>query len=330
MDHAIPTVNPYPPHPLSSYFGTYAQNTHNMHETSSWILTLNRLHSQKGYLDDLLAKTATTLNALRERQTRSERALSMNPKPRAKRKKIQQDRWRTCRTIQTCENEERVILDCLQVCNNNISTLEAIVNRGDLSSTTVECNPRDSVVDVDTTSFDWNGWTDEAPISPFVKDRVRLYSIDEVPPKTLLGMTGPEQPSRRSTRCPPPLSPRSQPGPTARLPEVPPDTAHSQSNLSPEAAVFEPSAVHNRPTNNEPSVELDKLSISGLLASKRMLLLQKRRFSDIDTDHGHHRLPGECPAGDQLRPWQNWAAPIPEQQSGETVRRQPMKRTHSV
>ncbi|KAF2690519.1 hypothetical protein K458DRAFT_288892 [Lentithecium fluviatile CBS 122367] len=299
-----------------------------------WISTLDCLRSQKGYLDNLLSKTAVTLNALRERQTRNERALSTNPTPRSKRKKIQQNKWRTNKTIQTCENEERAILDCLQVCSNNISTLESIINPTDLSSTAVECTVSNPYALSDTTSFDWNGWTDNAAISPFQRDRERPLPMDEIPPETPVAQTRFRYMSP-TLRRPPPLPLRAHRDPTALVPPVPPNTAHSQfshSALSPEAAVIEPSVTHVPHCDDELPRELDKLSISGLLSSKRMHRIVQKRFSDAAIGHLFGRLSSSRPAATQTRSHQSWAAPTPEQKLKElgVVVMAMAKRTNSV
>lgn len=54
----------------------------------SWTNKLAELREQSRYLEDFLSKKGTILNALRDRETRNERLLSLNPTLRAKRKKI--------------------------------------------------------------------------------------------------------------------------------------------------------------------------------------------------------------------------------------------------
>ena len=329
MEYAIPIVNPYPPSQSHNYWATFNQNTHDMYATNSWISMLSCLHSQKGYLNGLLSKTAITLNALRERQTRNDRALSMNPTPRAKRKKIQQNRWRTGKTIQTCENEERVILDCLQVCDSNINTLEAMVNPGAPSSTAVGWAPSNSL-ESDTGSLHWGGWTDEEPISPFVKNRVRSLPADDIPPETRLDKNRPSDLLPQPTRHAPPLPILPQGGPATLLPPVPPNTAVGRSDLSPEAVVFVPNVSQDLLYGEERSRELDKLSISGLLASKCMLLIQKRRFSDLAIGHLFGKLSSNRPSVSQVRSHQSWASSPKQSYNDEGFIGEPVKRTISA
>lgn len=339
MQHRVPPVNPYAPRRLSGYFDAFVQNTQSKHDPSMWVPTLNCLHGQRGYLEDLLSKTVTTLNVLRDKQTRNERALSTNPSPRSRKKKILQNKWRTNKTIQTCENEERVILDCLQVCVNNISTLEAILSPTELSSSMADYDydPNRSYADLEDTSVDWRGWTDGAVFSSLQKGRERSPSVDEIPPDTCLEIDGFEDLAITDAKRPPPLPPRSRVPLVEAGPPVPPNTALTQfsnSSLSAAAAVFEPSITHTPHIDEEMPTELDKLSISGLLASKRMQMIQKERFSDAAIGHlychlSSHGRPGLA----QVRSVQSWTAPssVQSDDEDEEVRSDTrMKRTNSI
>ncbi|KAF2240953.1 hypothetical protein BU26DRAFT_572191 [Trematosphaeria pertusa] len=342
MESGVLPMDPYTPRRMSGYFHAYVENTQDMYDSSAWMPTLASLHSQKGYLEGLLSKTATTLNALRDRQTRNERALSTNPTPRSKRKKIQQNRWRTNKTIQTCENEEKVILDCLQVCTSNIHTLESIINPTDLSSTAATYSSSKSYskyADSESTDFDWYGWTDDAPISPFQKERERSLVVDEIPPEARWDEIVYETKITRELKRPPPLRPCLRaPRDEDSLP-APPNTAQTQfqhSSLSPEADVFEPSVTHT-PCDGGLPKELDKLSLSGLWASKRMRLIQKRRFSDAAIGHLFRRLSsGARPELLQKRTHASWAGPSVQprhtdpQPAGKGKGKGKMKRTKSV
>ncbi|KAL1597937.1 hypothetical protein SLS60_008425 [Paraconiothyrium brasiliense] len=233
------------------------------------------LRGQKDYLEELLSKTAMTLNALRDRQTRNQRVLSTHPTPRSKRKKIEQNGYRTSKTIQTCENEEKAILDCLQVCKNNINTLEALIYPPETSWTHAEYYSSNSYVDSDTTSFDWQGWSEDVAISPFEKTRNRPLPLDEIAPDTIASGY-----AEAETRRPPRPSLRSASETKSTLPPAPLNSAYTNFALSPEATAFEPGAAHLQLPGTRLTKELDKLTISGLLASKRMDSIQKRRFSD--------------------------------------------------
>ncbi|KAH7130121.1 hypothetical protein B0J11DRAFT_503921 [Dendryphion nanum] len=303
MEHDVQPVNSYSPQRLSGYFDAFVQSTQAVYPQDNWMATLSCLRDQRGYLESLLSKTATTLNALRDRQDKNEWALNANPTPRTKKKKIQQNRWRTNRTIQRCENEEKVILECLQVCNSNISTLESILLPIDSSSTAAEYNSHgtylESYLETDSTATGidwngWNGWVDGGETSPFQRRCNKPLMVDDIPPEEAF--------LERSMSCRklPPLPPRAAlavPLSTS-LPPAPPKSAYIQfhhSMLSPEATCFESKVLHVNGGAKSPcgeTLRLDKLSISGLMASKRVqaMMHQRRRFSDAAIGHMFRKL----------------------------------------
>ena len=242
MDSVFYPVNPYSPDQLSGYFDAFVHNMSGINNPGDWNSTWVQLMDQKHYLQELLSKTAVTLNALRERQNRNERALNNCPTPRSRKKKILQSRWRTDKTIKTCENEERVIYDCLQVCQSNISTLEGIVNTRGTSSTVPDFTSTQSSISYDTpltSEFNWNGWADEEGESPFHKPAQACGVVDEIPPEMTIKDV--------QVRHLPPLAPLEPLPPRVHtdLPPVPPNTARpsnksSETTLSPEAASSSP------------------------------------------------------------------------------------------
>jgi hypothetical protein len=277
MEYGVQTAYPYSLNLPPGYFAVYPQHTQATYDVSNWTATLISLRGQRSYLEGLLSTTAMTLNTLRDKQTRNERALSAGPTPRTKKKKIQQNRWRTDKTIKTCENEKRVILDCLTVCQSNIDTLEAILCPTETISAAAEyyTYTPTSFDDTDTisTDIDWNGWTDESPVSPFQRKPHSVVMSEEIPPDHLV-----DGDASLAGKKPPPLPLRAHVAPSAEPLLVPPNTAKSYTALSPEVTGFEPNITHCR------SPEIDKLSISGLLASKRVQRIQRqseRRFSDM-------------------------------------------------
>lgn len=330
MEYSVQPDNPYSPIRPSGYFDTFVHNTQSMHDPTMLDSTLNCLRGQKQYLDELLSKTAVTLNALRDRQTRNDRILSAHPAPRSKRKKIQQNRYKTGKTIKTCENEERAIFSCLQVCETNIHTLEAILYPPDLSSwTSTDYYSNNSYMESDRGSLDWNGWTDDSPISPFKRERERPLPMDEIPPETPL----PAEYVDIKHNHPPPLPPRLDIACSSVLPLVPPNSAYTNFAFSPEATTFEPSTTQIQLPVARLSKELDKLTISGYLAAKRKRWVQSRQFSDVTINQMIRRLPGNAPpASAPARPYQSWAYPKPAAQNvsehakGETT----LKRCNSI
>jgi len=305
MGCGVRPVNPYAPAWPSSHLDTLIQNPQTIHDPYTWILTLTYLRNQQGYLDDLLSKTAIRLNALRDRQSRNDRILSTHPGPRSKRKKMLQNRWRTGKTIQTCENEERAILGCLQVCKNNIQILESI-NLASASRVT-DYNPRKSKysnTESSTMNLHCDSWADDVPTSPSREGKQHAFVLGKILPECLQGLRlgGPlaQTTTAATNKRPPSLPPRVHIAPSSmQPPSPPPNTArpHIDSLLSPEAICFEPSVTHTAPNNERPLNELDKLSISGLLASKHMLRIQKQRFPDATIGHIFRRLSVDAKPG---------------------------------
>ncbi|KAF2268734.1 hypothetical protein CC78DRAFT_540580 [Lojkania enalia] len=232
-----------------------------------------------------------TLNALREKQMQNEYALKANPKPRSKKKNILQSRWRTGKTIEACENEETTILNCLEVCRTNIKILEAIIYPIDASHTAAEYDWTrskfswaDSLAAID---IDWNGWVDNGSVSPFQKECQRPLIMDDLPPEvcfdgtTLVNMFS-------VGKRPSILSLRPRPSPSLLAPPPPPPNTANQTDDNAEPLGFEPNVTHY--PHVEDKRNLDKLSISGLLASKHVQTIQKRRFSDAAVGHIFRRL----------------------------------------
>ncbi|KAJ4352529.1 uncharacterized protein N0V89_007878 [Didymosphaeria variabile] len=325
MEYGLPPIKPYSPDRLSGYFDAFVHNTRTMQDVNTWLPTLNSLRGQKDYLEELLSKTATTLNALRDRQTRNQRVLDTNPTPRSKRKKIQQNRWRTCKTIHTCENEEKVILDCLKVCENNIHTLEAIICPPETPWTRAEYYSSNSYVDSDTTSFDWQGWTEDVAVSPFEKTRIRPLPLDDIAPDTVASVYAGAE-TRRPP--PPPLRPVSEID--SALPPAPPNSAYTNFTLSPEATAFKPHGAHLQLPVARLTKELDKLTISGFLASKRMDSIRRRRFSDEGVAF-LRRSSNIQPALTRASSCHSWPGPSTlGDKDPRCVRKSKLKRTNSI
>ena len=210
MDFGVQTVDPYASYQQSGYFDAVVQPTPGPQQNDTWSTTLMTLYNQRSYLEGLLSKTATTLNALRDKQTRNERVLVAYTGPRSKKKKVLQNRWRTEKTIKTCENEERVIIGCLQVCQSNINTLESMMHTTESSTTAAEYDwsTCQSYIETEsTTDFDWNGW-DDCGVSPFQKPCHHPLVLDEVPPDSPACCDPASMPA--SSRKPPPLPPRDR------------------------------------------------------------------------------------------------------------------------
>ncbi|CAI6342271.1 unnamed protein product [Periconia digitata] len=267
MEYALPPINSYAHLSLSGQSGAFVHNTINMQDAGAWTSSLNVLRDQRGYLEDLLAKTITKLNALRDKQTRNERSLNAHPEhSRSKKKKISQNKWRTNKTISTCENEERVILDCLNVCRNNIDALESLLHSVGCPPAQADYNSTNSYTGSEYSGIQWTtGWTEEdEPFSPFEFSRGAPNTLLDLAPDEGFG-PGPVlvgDSVTHETHYATLLPPHER--------ACNPHASNSASRLSPKAAVFEPSPTNNMGKNGGLMQQVDKLSISGLLSSMSM------------------------------------------------------------
>lgn len=311
------TFDQLPYSPYSGYFeGAYPDSQTN-YDTNNCFADLSSLYLSRTYLEGALAKTTITLNTLRDRQTRNERLLSTCAGPRSKKKKIKQNKWNTGKTIETCEREERAFFDCLQVCIGNIQMLEAIVHSTNTSLVSGHgCSNSNTCSDA--TSFDWQGWTDNAIVSPFEKEARHTFSIDEIAPEVCreyaISNKVAAEARRVSAQRPSARTPRANRTCVSTVYPVPIDTTFSynlRSVLSPEATEFQPERPFGLPVHR-PGKEVDKLSISGYLASKRLQFAQQRSSSEIGMIDVNHRL--SSMARPPLAQLQTWTGPSPQRQ----------------
>lgn len=247
---------PYYAPQFPGYLDTFVPQSSTVQDASAWMPTLNALRGQRGYLENLLAKAATKINALRDKQMRNERIASANPEyPRAKRKKISQNQWRTNKTIKTCENEEKVILECLQVCRCNIDTLESLLYPAGCPPGIVDLNSPNSYAGSDFSGVQWtSGWTDDdEPISPFVPSRGGPIVYRDVAPNHRFsqGLLLPDYEHKYPS-------------------SLVPDLKAGSTLLSAQAPTFIPSFNDRQPKDGGITRIIDKLSISGLLSSNCM------------------------------------------------------------
>lgn len=150
---------------------------------------------------------------------------------------------------------------------------------------------------------DWNGWTDDAPVSPFEKNRERLLLMDDVPPE----MEVPGHQEARSERW-----------------LFGADITQDQGTLRVEALEFKPGAVHLRQPVTVLAKELDKLTISGFLAAKRLRSNRRSSVSDFMTRDIFRRGPGHVrPASVPARSGQSrgGSSPLGSEHGYEHARR---------
>ncbi len=276
------------PHEIASY------NSYKHIITASLPYDLVRLHKQRDFLSMGLADCVTYLNALREKQKKNARQLNVEPPmPQKKRKRLQQTRRHLEIEIKNRERDEQAILNNLQACETNIllTNMKAFY----LTNASVHVSnytPAPSLYastlcshsESEATDLSWDGWTDDALISPFQKNCNSPFFVNE-----LASEICPRDPRRdsamaRNVRRPPPLS-RKSAELSNSLP-VPPNTAQSQfrrpSVLSPEAAIFQPSCSFQVQQAAPSATVLRRLSMSSATATKTKRSLQKRRYSTAE------------------------------------------------
>ncbi|KAF2024559.1 hypothetical protein EK21DRAFT_104581 [Setomelanomma holmii] len=136
------------------------------------------LRHEKDILEDGLANCVTYLNALRKKQARNERLLSVDPlPPRRKRKKIQQSKRELNRDIKNRERDEQAFLSSLQACNTNIYIAEGNSHTprdvsstaADYTSSTTQCSFDES----EPTEISWTGFPSNTAQSQYQRAPLR-------------------------------------------------------------------------------------------------------------------------------------------------------------
>lgn len=265
-------------------FRHYIQPSNNV---STRPFDIARLLSEKEVLDNGLANCVTYLHALRKKQARNERRLSANPSlPRKKRKRIQQAKRNLEREIKNREQDEQAFLNNLQACRTNIYMANTIsrpkvmlpsVTEHDSSS--ANCSFAEQPA---PSEFILNGWTDDAAVSPFQRQCNNPFFENDIAPDDCIDRTGNNATENRRPR----LLTKFHEYNSAML-AVPPNTARTpfpHSILSPNAAVFEPQAVH---TGQEDALgrHLQGHNISPPRASKSHKHVGQRRVTDAGIEY---------------------------------------------
>jgi hypothetical protein len=239
MDCISPTA-----HHLSPFNWVANQSLFHVDPHNTWTVDLARLRHEKDILENGLASCVTYLSALRKRQARKERLLSVDPlPPRKRRKKIQQSKRELDREIKNRQRDEQAFLNNLQACNASIYLAEGVPatptdfssTLADYTSSTAQC----SIEGSKPAELNWYGWTDDVVVSPFEKKRSNAFFAVDVAPDELVeedcGII-----AVRGIRRPPSLIRGVD---EFNAPPVAPNTPQSQylpSSLSPTAPAFEP------------------------------------------------------------------------------------------
>lgn len=252
---------------------------------------LIRLHQEKDILSKGLADCVTYLKALREKQAKNARQLNVQPPlPPKKRKWLQQMKRHLNSEIKNRERAEQAFLNNLQACETNIYL--ANMKAYQLSNASFQASGSTSTPNLytptlcsypgsETTDLTWEGWTDEAVVSPFQKKSSNPFIVDDLAPDVCIEDLRRDSAVAKDVKRPPPLC-RDAVKMSDSLP-VPPNTAHSQyrrsSFLSPAAAVFKPTYSSIVQQSSLPQSNIKGLSMSSSTATDTIEIPQKRRFS---------------------------------------------------
>ncbi|KAH9881765.1 hypothetical protein J1614_000936 [Plenodomus biglobosus] len=180
----------YTPSPYWHYAGVSCyQSWYPIQNALTSPLEIRRLYAEQGFLENNFANCMTYLQVLRKKQDRIERRLSNDSAiPRKKRKQMQQTNRELKREILIREREQLTLLNNLQACKAKLYVVETLSSpsEGFLSSIpaftsgSTRCTiPEDS----EPTELNWNGWTDDAVMSPFAKRSNKPFFATEIAPE---------------------------------------------------------------------------------------------------------------------------------------------------
>lgn len=213
---------------------------------------LSRLHLEKNILSKGLADCVTYLKALREKQSKCVRHLSEQTSlPQKKKKRLQQTKRHLESEIKNRQLAEQAFLNNLQACETNIylANLKAYTlsnaswqTSGSTSASTLYAPTLCSNSGSEATDLTWEGWTDEAVLSPFQKKSSIPFSLEDVAPDMCREDLRRDSAIAKDVKRPPPIGRDAME--LSTLIPAPPNTAYSQyscsSFLSPAAPVFKP------------------------------------------------------------------------------------------
>jgi len=267
-----------------------------------WQLELRKLSSEREILESSLADCVTYLQVLRKKQYRNECRLSTNASmTRKKRKQTQQSNRGLRREIAIREQEQSVLLNNLQACKAKIYAAEAVssipcgvvspippVTSGSTRFTLPE--------DWEPIEIGWQGWTDEATVSPFARRRNNPFIDNDIAPDDASSEQFLREALDVDTTLLLPLS-RAIDGLEISVPtsqDKPPSQVLA-SVLSPKADVFEPhttSAEHTKEQSRQNSYSEPQVV-------QRRKEAQERRATDCGTSPTHLplHLPFRLPFG---------------------------------
>lgn len=252
---------------------------------------LIRLHQEKMILSMQLADCVTYLTALGEKQARNARQIETDTTlPQRKRKRLQQTKRHLDIEVKNKKRDEQACLTNLQACETNIilanikafHLANASLQIPDPTATTSLYTPTlCSQSGSDVTDLTWDGWTDEAAISPFQKQTSGPFLLDDLAPDASVDICRRDSAMAKDFKRPPPLF-QDAVDLSISLP-APPNTAQSQSRrlsvLSPEATIFQPTMSSVDRQDILSKSKYKRLSMSSATATKVKESLKNRCFS---------------------------------------------------
>lgn len=288
---------------------------------------LIRLQHEEAILSKGLADCVTYLKALREKQAKIAHQVNVDSAaPQKKRKKMQQIKRHITNEIKNRERDEDAFLNNLQACKANIflanikayyTTAGSFHAPGLDYTSSLHTPTLCSYAESETTDLTWDGWTDEAAVSPFQKYGGNAFFADDIAPDAFSVELRRDSALSKNAKCFLPLS-RDSMDMSNSLP-VPPNTAQSQfmlsTVLSPEAAVFEPTPDAADHRGELRGMELNTLSVSSPMASSCEQVLRSRCSSTGDIRPILPRFSTHVRANPKSLPGQTWRPTTPQSRS---------------
>lgn len=310
------------PYPHGCLYQALSYNPYNPEVPATLPHDIVRLYQEKDILSKGLADCVTYLKALREKRAKNARQLNTGPSaPKGKRKKLQQTKRHLDNEIKNRERDEQAWLNNLQACETNIylaniktyNFTHAPLQVSESTSTPTLYTPTlCSYSGSEATDLAWDGWTDEAAVSPFQnKGSDSFIDENDVAPDARAKDSGRNSAAEKDVKRPPPLLRYAEELPSS-IP-VPPNTAQSHfrrsSTLSPAAPVFEPTSFPVKQIENS---SFKRLSMSSSTAANTIGLRQKRRFSAAEIVPIFQRFPIDARSSPQHLPGQTWCNTTPQ------------------
>jgi hypothetical protein len=265
---------------------------------------LTRLHNEKNVLEKGLADCVTYLQVLRKKQAENARKVAVvSAISQKKKKKAQQIKRHLDIEIKNRERNEAALLNNLQACKTNILITEMkAYHTSSLSLYTFDAASTSSLhtptlcsfSGSEATNVSWQGWTDEAAVSPFQRHGSNPFFVEDIAPDAYIKDLRHDSVAEKEVRRPPQLH-RNVEELSSFLP-VPPNTAHS---LSQHSSILSPAATEFRPTLASKSQhsplpqsqsKFKRLSVSMSKNTGCVELLQKRRSSEAEICTQHQQV----------------------------------------